>query len=147
MKRETGLKQTESSRFCRLKSWAEQLKQEIFTIYLVFLDNRTPISARLIAGAVVAYVFSPIDLIPDFIPILGYLDDLILLPLGITLVIHLVPAEVFKSCRKMAKEHPPEICMPGWTGLILVVSTWIIFMALFYVLFLWITNSLGGYRV
>lgn len=147
MKRKTGSKQTKPALSGRLKSWAEQLQQEIFTIYLVFLDSRTPISARLIAGAVVAYVFSPIDLIPDFIPILGYLDDLILIPLGITLVIHLVPAEVLKSCRKMAKEQPPQICIPGWTGLILVLSTWIIFMVLFYFLFLWVKNSLGSYKV
>jgi uncharacterized membrane protein YkvA (DUF1232 family) len=73
------------------KSWVKKLKREIFTLYYAYQNPHTPFFAKFATILVVAYAFSPIDLIPDFIPILGYLDDLILLPIGIMLAIKLIP--------------------------------------------------------
>ncbi len=87
-----------------LKQRARQLKAESFALYLVARHPQTPWAAKLLVAGIVAYAFSPIDLIPDFIPILGYLDDLILLPLGIALAIQLVPPAVLAECRAQAQE-------------------------------------------
>jgi uncharacterized membrane protein YkvA (DUF1232 family) len=78
---------------------ARALKREVTALGLAVQDPRTPWFARILAVAVIAYAFSPIDLIPDFIPVLGYLDDLILVPAGIALVIRLIPAEVMAEAR------------------------------------------------
>src|SRR5919199_5573111 len=88
----------------RLKARARGLTRETYALYLVARDPRTPWYAKLIAAAVVAYALSPLDLIPDFVPVLGYLDDLILVPLGIALVLRLVPTEVLADCRERARE-------------------------------------------
>ena len=82
------------------KQRARAFKREVRAVYLAMHDPRTPWYARLLAGAVVAYAFSPIDLIPDPIPVLGYLDDLVLLPLGIALALKLIPAQVMAECRQ-----------------------------------------------
>jgi uncharacterized membrane protein YkvA (DUF1232 family) len=87
-----------------LKQRAQHLKAETFALFLAARDPRTPWYAKLLAAGIVAYVFSPIDLIPDFVPILGYLDDLILIPLGIALAIKLVPHQVLSECRARAQE-------------------------------------------
>ena len=84
--------------------WARHLKSEAMALYLAYRDPRTPWIARVVLVVVVAYAFSPIDLIPDFIPILGYVDDLLLLPLGIAVAIRLLPAEVLMDCRKQASQ-------------------------------------------
>jgi uncharacterized membrane protein YkvA (DUF1232 family) len=89
-------------RFERWKQRARQLKRDTFALYLAYHDPRVPWYARLVVVLVVGYAFSPIDLIPDFVPVLGYLDDLVLLPLGTVLAIRLVPAEVMKECRASA---------------------------------------------
>jgi uncharacterized membrane protein YkvA (DUF1232 family) len=86
----------------RLKRWAAELKAQLVTLWFCRRDPRTPLSAKLMAGLVVAYAFSPIDLIPDFIPVLGYLDDLILLPLGVYLTIRLIPPPVLADARREA---------------------------------------------
>lgn len=88
-----------------LRQQAKTLKADSYALYLVARDPRTPWYAKLLASAVVAYAVSPIDLIPDFIPVLGYLDDLILLPLGIALAIKMVPAEVLADCRARAAQE------------------------------------------
>jgi uncharacterized membrane protein YkvA (DUF1232 family) len=86
-----------------LKDRARVLKRDTIAVYLAARDPRTPWYARVLAAAVVAYALSPLDLIPDFIPVLGYLDDLILVPAGIALVLRLVPAEVMADCREQAR--------------------------------------------
>lgn len=86
----------------RLKQWAKQIKRNVYAVWFVARDPETPFTAKLLALLVAAYAISPIDLIPDFIPVLGYLDDLILVPLGIMLVLRLVPAEVMQRCRLQA---------------------------------------------
>ena len=88
----------------RWKQWARQLKIEVYAIYVAYRDPRVPWVARVFAMCVVAYAFSPIDLIPDPIPILGYLDDLILIPLGIKLALSMIPAEVMAESREKARE-------------------------------------------
>ena len=86
----------------RLKQWAKQIKRNVYAVWFVARDPETPFMAKLLALLVATYAISPIDLIPDFIPVLGYLDDLILVPLGIMLVLRLVPAEVMQRCRLQA---------------------------------------------
>jgi uncharacterized membrane protein YkvA (DUF1232 family) len=86
----------------RLRGWARSLKADTMVLYFAVRDPRTPLAAKLVAMAVVAYALSPIDLIPDFIPVLGLLDDLILLPLGIALALRLIPAAVLADARARA---------------------------------------------
>lgn len=88
----------------KLKQRARHLKAESFALYLAARDPRTPWYVKFLVGGIVAYAYSPIDLIPDFVPVLGYLDDLILIPLGIALVIKLVPDAVLAECRTRAQE-------------------------------------------
>lgn len=87
-----------------LKQRARHLKAETFALYLAARDPRTPWYTKLLVAGIVAYAFSPIDLIPDFVPVLGYLDDLILIPMGIALAIKLVPHSVLAECRVRAQE-------------------------------------------
>lgn len=88
----------------QLKSFARKLKMQLFVLYLAYKDARVPWYATFFAFCVVAYAFSPIDLIPDFIPILGYLDDLIIVPLGIKLALKMIPEAVLKDCKLRAAE-------------------------------------------
>ncbi|MDP3701418.1 MAG: YkvA family protein [Hylemonella sp.] len=88
-----------------LKQRARALKAETYVLYLAARHPGTPWYAKLLVAVIVAYAFSPIDLIPDFVPVLGYLDDLVLLPLGIVLVIRLLPPAVLAECRVRAQER------------------------------------------
>ena len=89
--------------FADLRSRARKLKSEIFALYLALRDPRTPWYAKVFGALVVAYAFSPLDLIPDFIPVLGYLDDVILLPVGIWLTIRMIPPAVLDESRARAE--------------------------------------------
>ncbi|MDM1487439.1 YkvA family protein [Acinetobacter towneri] len=86
----------------QLKQWAKQIKRDVYAVWFAARDPETPFLAKLVALLVAAYAISPIDLIPDFIPVFGYLDDLILVPLGIMLVLRLVSTEVMQRCRLQA---------------------------------------------
>jgi uncharacterized membrane protein YkvA (DUF1232 family) len=86
----------------QLKEWARNLKRDIVALYIAARDPRTPLPAKCVSIAVVTYALSPIDLIPDFIPILGYLDDIILLPLGIIWAVRLIPQDLMQSFRENA---------------------------------------------
>lgn len=88
----------------RLKSWAARIKRDALTLWFCARHPGTPLAPKLLAVALAAYAFSPIDLIPDFIPVLGLLDEALLLPLGIALCIRLVPAEVLADCRQRAAQ-------------------------------------------
>jgi uncharacterized membrane protein YkvA (DUF1232 family) len=107
----------------RLKSWARHLKRNSHAIYFAARDPRTPWYARGLAAAVAAYALSPIDLIPDFIPVIGYVDDLIIVPLGLWLVISLVPDELMAEYRTRADEAASKPSSLG--GLIAIVLIWI----------------------
>ncbi len=86
------------------KRWAGRLKSETHALYLAYRDPRVPWYAKLFAALVVGYAFSPIDLIPDPIPVLGYLDDLILVPLGVALAVRMIPDDVLSESRQKARE-------------------------------------------
>ena len=93
----------------RLQSWARRLKVEVYALYLAYKDPRVSWYARVFAAVVVGYAFSPIDLIPDVVPVLGYLDDLILIPIGVALAIKMIPKPVLAECREKAcdaKDRP-----------------------------------------
>jgi uncharacterized membrane protein YkvA (DUF1232 family) len=94
-----------SSTLAIWKTRARQLKTEVYALYLACRDPRVPWYAKVLAACVVGYAFSPIDLIPDFIPVLGYLDDLVLIPLGIALALRLIPPEVMVECRERARSE------------------------------------------
>lgn len=117
------------------KTWKEQVrkfKHEIYALYLACRDKRTPWYARLIAAAVVAYAFSPIDLIPDFIPVLGLLDDFVLIPLGVLLVRSMIPIEVMEDCRKRAREVIDQGNLVSWPAAMCVFATWLCLAAFGY---------------
>jgi uncharacterized membrane protein YkvA (DUF1232 family) len=107
-----------------LRSRARQLKQEAVALYYACRDARTPWYARLLAAGVLAYALSPLDLIPDFIPVLGIVDDLILVPLGILLVAKLVPAEVMDDCRARARMTSAR--PTSRMGVAVVIATWLL---------------------
>ena len=86
----------------RLRTWAREIKRDVYALYLASRDPRVPWYAKLTAACVAAYALSPIDLIPDFVPVLGYLDDLIIVPLGIALAVRLVPKAVLAEHRATA---------------------------------------------
>jgi uncharacterized membrane protein YkvA (DUF1232 family) len=109
----------------RWKTRARQLKAELYAIYLAYRDPRVPWYARVIAALVVGYAFSPLDLIPDPIPVVGYLDDLILLPLGIALVLRLIPAPVMAECRIKARERLDSGLPVNWIAAAVIVCIWI----------------------
>ena len=116
-----------------LKLWAKAIKREAVALYIACRDPRTPVLAKIIAGFVVAYVFSPIDLIPDFIPVIGYLDDLLLVPLGISLAKRLIPEVVMEDARMKADNfflNKPRII---W-GAVIVVLVWLALLALLVML-------------
>ncbi len=109
----------------RLKKWAQNVKRDIFALYLASRDPRVPWYAKAMAALVAAYAFSPIDIIPDFIPVLGYLDDLILLPLGIVIVIRLIPEDVMADLRRQAEEK--MLTRPrSAVGAVIVVLLWVV---------------------
>lgn len=88
--------------FKQLRLWAKSLKRDVVALWLAARSPLTPISAKVVAGLVAAYALSPIDLIPDFIPILGYLDDVLIVPLGIALAVRMIPAALMAEFRAQA---------------------------------------------
>lgn len=111
---------------------ARRFRHETYALYLACRDRRTPWYAKLIAGAVVAYAFSPIDLIPDFIPIIGHLDDLVLIPLGVWLVRMMIPSSVMEDCRRRAKEVLDQGKPVSWSAALFVFGVWLFLAALGY---------------
>jgi uncharacterized membrane protein YkvA (DUF1232 family) len=109
--------------FLQAKAWARRLKREIAALWIAARDARTPWYAKLLAAAIVAYALSPIDLIPDFVPVLGYLDDVIILPLGILLAVRLVPAHLMMEFRAEAAKL--EQRPPSRTGMVAIIAIWI----------------------
>lgn len=116
----------------RLRNWARAVKRQTLVVWFAARDPRTPWFPRLLALAVAAYALSPIDLIPDFVPVLGYLDDVILVPLGAWLVLRMVPAEVIADSQAKAAAVAERPVSRGMAGVI--VAIWAIALA---VLGLW----------
>lgn len=113
-----------------LKQFARKLKQETRAVYLASQDSRVPRIARAVAAITVAYAFSPIDLIPDFIPILDDLDDLILVPLGIWLALKMIPPEVLAECREKAAAEIAQKKPKNWIAAAIIVTIWLLLAAL-----------------
>ena len=107
----------------RLRSGAARLRQDVHALALACRDPRTPWYAKLTAALVVAYALSPIDLIPDFIPVFGQVDDLVLIPLGVMLVVWMVPRDVMTDCRARAADAPMSV--GRWVAAALIVAVWL----------------------
>ncbi len=104
---------------------ARALKQEVYALYLAFRDPRTPWFGKAFAALVVAYAFSPIDLIPDFVPVLGYLDDLVLLPLGVIIALRMIPPEVMADARAEAESVLRAGKPVSRAGALLIAAIWL----------------------
>lgn len=123
----------------KLKNKVSNLKKETHTLYLVYKDSRVSWWKRLFLGVVIGYLFCPIDLIPDFIPVLGYLDDLVLVPLGISVALKIIPKEIVEECRKKAMEEKLEEVPIGKKTTLVIISIWIIGLGLFLI---WVIDLL-----
>jgi uncharacterized membrane protein YkvA (DUF1232 family) len=108
----------------KIKAWARNLKKYIFVLYFAYKDSRVPLYAKVFTACVVAYAFSPIDLIPDFIPVLGYLDDIIIVPLGIKLALKMIPNAVIKDCEEKAEELMVKGKPKNWLVGTLIIIFW-----------------------
>lgn len=112
------------------KQWARALKRDVLVVYLAARDPRTPWALRLLALAVAAYALSPIDLVPDFIPVLGYLDDLLIVPLGLALVLRLLPPPVLLAARERAARM---LARPrSWLAAAIIVMLWVLLAVLLF---------------
>ncbi len=113
-----------------INRWRErirQLKHDTYALYLAYRDPRTPWYAKLFVACVVGYAFSPVDLIPDVVPVFGYLDDLVLVPLGLWLAVRMIPAPVLADCRAraraaMAEERPAR----NWVAAAAIIAVWLL---------------------
>ena len=108
----------------RLRGWARAVKRDVLALFLAARDPRTPWYAKAMAGLVAAYALSPIDLIPDFIPIVGYLDDLVIVPLGIWMVVRLIPVDLMREFRAEAARL--EARPASRAGALFIVALWIV---------------------
>ena len=118
-----------------IKSWkakSKQLKTEIVALYFASKHPRTPWYAKVLAALIIGYALSPIDLIPDFIPVIGYLDDLIIVPAGIALLIKIIPANVLEECRSKAQSDLANRKPKSWVAAIIIVLIWL--LALYLIL-------------
>jgi uncharacterized membrane protein YkvA (DUF1232 family) len=111
----------------RIKAWAKSLKRDVMTLWFVLRHPHTPWLARALAAILTAYALSPIDLIPDFIPVLGYLDDLIIVPVGIWLLLKIIPEQVLMECRNQADEwfRQDQQKPRSWVGLLIILGLWV----------------------
>ncbi len=112
-----------------MKSWktkAKQLRNEIVALYLASKHPRTPWYAKVLAALVLSYALSPIDLIPDFIPVVGYLDDFIIVPAGIALLIKIIPRDVLEECRAKAQSNLLTGRSKNWIAAIIIVLIWLL---------------------
>ena len=112
------------------KQWARQLKVETYAVYLAYKDPRTPWYARVFAACVVGYAFSPIDLIPDPIPVLGYLDDLVVVPVGVALALKMIPQTVLAECREKAQAAMSQGKPTNWTAAGVIIAIWLLLAVL-----------------
>lgn len=110
--------------YARLREWARLLRRDVIALYLAARDPRVPWHAKALAGCIAAYALSPIDLIPDFVPVLGYLDDIILVPAGIWVAVRLIPPHLMAEHRAAATNIAAQ--PQSRTGAIVVAAIWIV---------------------
>jgi len=108
----------------KIKQWAKKLKQNLLALYFAYQNKQTPLSAKILIFIVLSYALSPIDLIPDFIPILGYLDDIILIPLGISLSIKLIPKKIWEQAKEQAESSDIKKLPKSKLGAIFIILIW-----------------------
>ncbi|HAR96944.1 MAG TPA: hypothetical protein DCR97_13455 [Deltaproteobacteria bacterium] len=111
------------------KAWRERakiLKRDVYALYLCSRHPRTPLCAKALAILIISYALSPIDLMPDFVPVLGYLDDLILIPAGITLLLRMIPDDELQECRQEAEKNPPAKKIRSLIGGAFIVCIWLL---------------------
>ena len=113
----------------RFKQFVKRMTQQIYALYIASADKRTPLAAKCLIFIVVSYALSPIDLIPDFIPILGYIDDLLLLPIGIYFAIKLIPHKLWSGFLEQARQHPMRL-PPSFVAAIAIIMIWLAVIAL-----------------
>ncbi|MBZ9734182.1 DUF1232 domain-containing protein [Mesorhizobium sp. CA18] len=111
------------SAFDSAKQWARGIKRDVVALWIAARDPRVPWYAKATAGAVAAYALSPVDLIPDFIPIIGYLDDLVIVPVGIMLAVRLVPADLMQEFREEAVRREKPVSK---AGLAFMIALWVL---------------------
>ena len=116
--------------FEKLKQKSRHLKIEIYALYLAYRDPRVPWYAKAFVAIVVGYAFSPIDLIPDFIPVLGYLDDLVLIPLGVAVALKMIPEKVMEDCRIRSKEAMSAKKPISRAAAVVIIFIWLMLIAM-----------------
>ena len=125
----------------RWKDRVKLLRTETYAIYLAYKDPRVPWYSKVFIALIIGYAFSPIDLIPDFIPVLGYLDDLILVPIGIVIALKMIPDEVMQECKLKASEKFRGEKPTNWVAAIIIISVWLLLAAIFVILVVRSINS------
>ncbi len=123
-------KEMASRFFDHWKDWARKVKSQLYALYLAYNDPWVPWYAKAFCVLVLAYALSPLDLIPDFIPVLGHLDDVVLIPLGITLAIKMIPKEVMEESRKKAETNLSRGSVRTWPATVVIVFLWMTLLAL-----------------
>ena len=108
----------------RARSWARTIKRDVIALWIAARDPRTPLAAKIVATAVAAYALSPVDLIPDFVPVLGYLDDLLIVPLGILLAVRLIPTQLMIEFRAEASQRKNRPISRA--GLAAIIGIWLL---------------------
>ncbi len=114
----------------RWKERARELKVQVYALYLAYRDPRVPLPAKIVAAFVVGYAFSPIDLIPDPIPVLGYLDDLVIVPLGVALALRMIPPEVLAECQAKSREVMKQGKPVNKAAAVIIIAIWLLLAAL-----------------
>ena len=115
--------------FQLFKNWASEIKKNIYALYIASKNPKVPFFAKILIVLVIAYAMSPIDLIPDFIPVIGYLDDLLILPIGIWLSIKVIPKEVWQSCQVEAQSKQEQLSN-NWIAGVIIVFIWLTLIAI-----------------
>lgn len=124
------------------KKIAGNIKLQIYTLYLVYKDERTPCYIKVFSICIISYFLSPIDIIPDFIPVIGYIDDIIILPIAIYFVLRMIPDEVLNDCKEKAKNTNIKIDGKIWLGFAIVIINWvfILLFALYLIKIIFLQN-------
>jgi uncharacterized membrane protein YkvA (DUF1232 family) len=126
--------------FNLLKGKAKKIKKELKVLYIAYKKPEVPWYAKVLAAIVVGYALSPIDLIPDFIPLLGYLDDLLLIPLGIYIALKLIPKEILVQCREETEKIFEENKPKSWIAGTIIIAMWIVVIGLLVYKFIFSTS-------
>jgi uncharacterized membrane protein YkvA (DUF1232 family) len=118
----------------RWKGQVKRVKVETYALYMAYKDPRVPWYAKVFTAMIVGYAFSPIDLIPDFLPIIGYLDDFVIIPLGVVLALKMIPEPVIVECRVKAVDKMSQEGYQNWGAGVLIIIVWILVLVLIFLM-------------